>query len=196
MASADSHVLVVDDDPRMLSMMRRTLEADGYGVTVVQDGAEALDVLRRETVDLVILDVMLPGEDGFAVARRLGARGGPPVLFLTADDDVADRVAGLELGAVDYVTKPFDLRELRARVRAALRRGDAPHVAAPVRHAETAPSPPVARDGGTAPRPSGAEAPEATAPAVPSPPERKHVTVLVAALHVVRLLHAGVGVRP
>ena len=115
-------VLVVDDDPRMLSMMRRTLEADGYGVTLAQDGDEALNILRREPVDLVILDVMLPGADGFEVCRRMRRESVVPVLMLTARDEPVDKVTGLDCGADDYVVKPFDPGELMARARALLRR--------------------------------------------------------------------------
>ena len=132
-------LVVVDDEPELGRMVAEYLARHGFAVRTATGGGALDDLLAAEPADLVLLDVNLPGEDGFAVARRLGARGGPPILFLTADDDVADRVAGLELGAVDYLTKPFDLRELRARVRAALRRADAPHGAAPTRHAETAP---------------------------------------------------------
>jgi two-component system response regulator MprA len=106
----------------MLSMMRRTLEADGYGVTVAQDGDAALDILRREPVDLVILDVMLPGADGFEVCRRMRRESVVPVLMLTARDEPVDKVTGLDCGADDYVVKPFDPGELMARARALLRR--------------------------------------------------------------------------
>lgn len=115
-------VLVVDDDPHMLSMMRRTFEADGYGVTVAQDGDVALDILRRVPVDLVILDVMLPGADGFEVCRRMRRESVVPVLMLTARDEPVDKVTGLDCGADDYVVKPFDPGELMARARALLRR--------------------------------------------------------------------------
>jgi two-component system response regulator MprA len=106
----------------MLSMMRRTLEADGYGVTVAQEGDEALAILRRDAVDLVILDVMLPGADGFEVCRRLRRESLVPVLMLTARDEPVDKVTGLDCGADDYVVKPFDPGELLARARALLRR--------------------------------------------------------------------------
>jgi len=119
---------VVDDDPRMLSMMRRTLEADGYGVSVAQDGDAALDSLRRQPVDLVILDVMLPGADGFEVCRRMRRESVVPVLMLTARDEPVDKVTGLDCGADDYVVKPFDPGELLARARALLRRLQPRHV--------------------------------------------------------------------
>src|SRR5919199_6599139 len=119
---APSHVLVVDDDPRMLTMMRRVLEVDGYSVAVAPDGDAALDVLRSEPVDLLILDLMLPGRDGFDVCRCVRRESGVPILMLTARDEAAHKVAGLDSGADDYVVKPFNPDELMARVRALLRR--------------------------------------------------------------------------
>jgi len=115
-------VLIVDDEPRSLSMMRRVLEADGYGVTMAGDGTSALDVLRSEPVDLVILDVMMPGIDGFEVCRLARRESVVPILMLTARDASADKVIGLDCGADDYVVKPFETDELMARVRALLRR--------------------------------------------------------------------------
>ena len=115
-------VLVVDDDPRMLSMMRRVLEVDGYAVTVAPDGNEALDVLRSQAVDLLILDVMMPDLDGFEVCRIVRRESGIPILMLTARDEAIDKVTGLDCGADDYVVKPFNPDELTARVRALLRR--------------------------------------------------------------------------
>jgi len=115
-------VLVVDDDPRMLSMMRRVLEVDGYAVTVAPDGTEALDVLRSQAMDLLILDVMMPGLDGFEVCRIVRRESGIPILMLTARDEATDKVTGLDCGADDYVVKPFNPDELTARVRALLRR--------------------------------------------------------------------------
>jgi two-component system response regulator MprA len=120
--SAEAHVLVVDDDPRMLSMMRRYLEVDGYAVSVAHEGIEALEILRRQSIDLVILDVMLPGADGFEVCRQLRRESVVPVLMLTAKDEPVDKVTGLDVGADDYVVKPFDPGELLARTRALLRR--------------------------------------------------------------------------
>jgi two-component system response regulator MprA len=121
-SSPQAHVLVVDDDPRMLSMMRRVLEVDGYAVTVALEGNEALEVMRRDAIDLVILDVMLPGADGFEVCRQLRRESLVPVLMLTAKDEAKDKVTGLDVGADDYVVKPFDPSELLARTRALLRR--------------------------------------------------------------------------
>jgi len=119
---APAAVLVVDDDPRMLSMMRRVLEVDGYAVTVAPDGNEALDVLRSQAVDLLILDVMMPDLDGFEVCRIVRRESGIPILMLTARDEAIDKVTGLDCGADDYVVKPFNPDELTARVRALLRR--------------------------------------------------------------------------
>jgi len=115
-------VLVVDDDPRMLSMMRRVLEVDGYSVAVADEGDTALDLLRREPVDLLILDVMLPGSNGFEVCRTVRRESTVPILMLTARDEAVDKVTGLDCGADDYVVKPFNPDELMARVRALLRR--------------------------------------------------------------------------
>lgn len=121
-SSPRARVLVVDDDPRMLSMMRRVLEVDGYTVVVAGDGDAALDTVRSEPVDLLILDVMLPGRDGFEVCRTVRRESGVPILMLTARDEATDKVTGLDCGADDYVVKPFNPDELMARVRALLRR--------------------------------------------------------------------------
>jgi two-component system response regulator MprA len=120
--STPAHVLVVDDDPRILSMMRRILELDGYRVVTAAEGDAALETLRREQVDLVVLDVMLPGADGFEVCRTVRRESPVPILMLTARDEAVDKVNGLDCGADDYVVKPFDAEELLARVRALLRR--------------------------------------------------------------------------
>jgi two-component system response regulator MprA len=121
-AERTARVLVVDDDPRMLTMMRRVLEADGYGVVLAGDGRAALDLLRTESIDLMILDVMLPDLDGFNVCRMARRESLVPILMLTALDAGADKVTGLDVGADDYVVKPFENDELMARVRALLRR--------------------------------------------------------------------------
>jgi two-component system, OmpR family, response regulator MprA len=121
-SSTSPHVLVVDDDPRILSMMRRILEVDGYSVVTAAEGDSALEALRREQVDLVVLDVMMPGADGFEVCRTVRRESPVPILMLTARDEAVDKVNGLDCGADDYVVKPFDAEELLARVRALLRR--------------------------------------------------------------------------
>lgn len=119
---APSRILVVDDDPRILSMMRRVLELDGYDVELAEDGDMALEVFRRAGADLVILDLMLPGRDGFEVCRTLRQETAIPILMLTARDEAESKVNGLDSGADDYVVKPFNPDELLARVRALLRR--------------------------------------------------------------------------
>jgi two-component system response regulator MprA len=120
--SAAARVLVVDDDPHMRSMMRRILEVDGYAVALAPGGDEALEILRSEAIDLLILDVMMPGRDGFEVCRAVRRESTVPVLMLTARDEATDKVTGLDCGADDYVVKPFHPDELTARVRALLRR--------------------------------------------------------------------------
>ena len=116
-------ILVVDDDRRLRDMLRRALESEGFAVDTAEDGGRALAAISHRAFDLVVLDVLMPGVDGFGVARRLRQRGDPtPILMLTARDGVADRVAGLDVGADDYLVKPFALDELMARVRAMLRR--------------------------------------------------------------------------
>jgi len=117
-------VLVVDDDAPVRRMLRRTLAAEGLEVVAAADGGQALAAAERDPPDLVVLDVAMPGMDGLAVCRRLRAAGvAAPVLMLTARDAVADRVAGLDAGADDYLVKPFAPEELLARLRALGRRG-------------------------------------------------------------------------
>ena len=117
-------ILVVDDEPNIVHLARLYLERDGYQVLAVGDGQEALDTIISEKPDLVVLDVMLPSVDGFEVCRRLRAQDNAvPIIMVTARDDDIDKILGLELGADDYLTKPFNPRELVARVKAVLRRG-------------------------------------------------------------------------
>jgi two-component system, OmpR family, response regulator MprA len=118
-------ILVIDDDEKITSFLRRALAYEGYRVETAPEGQAGLAKARDREPDLVILDVMLPGLDGREVARRLRAGGDVPILMLTARDEVADRVAGLDSGADDYLVKPFALEELLARVRALLRRREA-----------------------------------------------------------------------
>jgi len=117
-----ARILVVDDEPRILTMMRRNLELEGYAVVLAGDGQSALDLIHHEPVDLIILDVMMPGLDGFEVCRAVRRESFVPILMLTARDGASDKVTGLDLGADDYVVKPFENHELLARVRALLRR--------------------------------------------------------------------------
>ncbi|CAA9245581.1 MAG: Phosphate regulon transcriptional regulatory protein PhoB (SphR) [uncultured Acidimicrobiales bacterium] len=120
--SPTSRVLVVDDDQTVSEVVRRYLEREGYEVETVADGTTALRVALAHPPDLMVLDLMLPGLDGIEVCRRLRQSHQVPVIMLTAKGDVDDRVTGLEVGADDYVTKPFSPRELTARVGAVLRR--------------------------------------------------------------------------
>lgn len=115
-------VLVVDDDDRLVSSVRRVLAYEGYRVLTATSGPEGLQLARDEAPDLIILDVMLPGLDGLEIARRIQAGGGVPLLMLSARDRIEDKVAGLEAGADDYLVKPFAVEELLARVKARLRR--------------------------------------------------------------------------
>lgn len=115
-------ILVVDDDPRLRDLVRIALERAGHLVVTASDGKQALVQNAREAPDLVVLDVGLPEMDGFEICRRIRERSAVPIVFLTARDDEIDRILGLELGADDYVTKPFSPRELVARVRAILKR--------------------------------------------------------------------------
>ncbi len=116
------HLLVVDDARDIREPLGQYLRRHGYRVTLAPGAAEARRAVDDGAVDLVVLDVMMPGEDGLSLTRALAGRGGPPVILLTAMADETDRVVGLELGADDYVVKPFNPRELLARVRAVLRR--------------------------------------------------------------------------
>jgi DNA-binding response OmpR family regulator len=118
-------VLVVEDEPAIATAVARRLAAEGYQVETVGDGLAAVDAAARLTPDVVVLDVMLPGIDGLEVCRRIQAERPVPVLMLTARDDETDMLIGLGVGADDYMTKPFSMRELVARVKALLRRVDA-----------------------------------------------------------------------
>ena len=122
--STRRHILVVDDEPRMIRFIRLNLEHDGFTVSEAAHGAQALDQLRDRLPDLVLLDVMMPELDGFETLRLMREISTVPVIMLTARGDGDDRVRGLELGADDYITKPFSPRELVSRVRAVLRRTD------------------------------------------------------------------------
>ncbi|GAA2802429.1 response regulator transcription factor [Crossiella cryophila] len=122
-SSRPARVLVVDDEPNILELLSAALRLSGFEVHAADTGARALTVAREVVPDIVILDVMLPDQDGFTLARRLrAAQEQLPVLFLTARDGVADRIAGLTAGGDDYVTKPFSLEEVVLRLRAILRR--------------------------------------------------------------------------
>jgi two-component system, OmpR family, response regulator ResD len=119
-------VLVVDDEPIVREVVTRYLERDGYATLEARDGEQAKNIVASERLDLVVLDLMLPGIDGLAFCRWLRGRSDVPVIMLTARGEESDRIVGLELGADDYVTKPFSPRELAARVRTVLRRTTPP----------------------------------------------------------------------
>jgi len=117
-----STILLVDDEDSIQKLLAYPLEREGYRVLQARDGVEALEQFASEHVDLVVLDIMLPKLDGLEVCKRLRAESEVPIIMLTARDDELDKVLGLELGADDYITKPFSIREFRSRVRALLRR--------------------------------------------------------------------------
>jgi DNA-binding response OmpR family regulator len=127
MPDSSSTILLVDDEDAIQQLLTYPLQRDGYRVVQARDGEEALARFAEETVDLVVLDIMLPRIDGLEVCRRLRATSTVPIIMLTARDDELDKVLGLELGADDYITKPFSIREFRSRVRALLRRAATPH---------------------------------------------------------------------
>jgi len=125
----EAHILVVDDDPAICDLVRDYLVQHDLEVTTVASGEEMDQALGTHLVDLVVLDLQLPGEDGFAIARRLRDKLDLPIIMLTGRGDEADRVQGLEMGADDYVTKPFSQRELLARIHAVLRRTESKRLA-------------------------------------------------------------------
>jgi DNA-binding response OmpR family regulator len=127
MADPAPTILLVDDEDAVRKVLAFPLERDGYEVIQAADGEEALQQFSQQPVDLVVLDIMLPRLDGLEVCKRLRATSTVPIIMLTARDDELDKVIGLELGADDYITKPFSIREFRSRVRALLRRARAPH---------------------------------------------------------------------
>jgi DNA-binding response OmpR family regulator len=117
-----SHILVVDDDDDLLALLQKFLERHHYAVETASSGAQMDALMARQHFDALILDVMLPGEDGLSLCKRVRATSAIPIIMLTAVTETADRIIGLELGADDYLAKPFDARELLARIRALLRR--------------------------------------------------------------------------
>jgi DNA-binding response OmpR family regulator len=126
-------ILVVDDDQRIRTMLSRYLSGEGFRVSEAADGRAARTAFDHDIIDLVLLDLVMPGEDGFAVARLIRQRSDVPIIMLTGKGDLIDRVAGLEAGADDYIGKPFHLREVLARIRTVLRRSHA----APLSRTET-----------------------------------------------------------
>lgn len=132
-----TQILLVDDDRQLLAMVQDVLAGEGYQVLTVDNGPEALAVVERERIDLMILDIMMPGLDGYELCRRLRRHYSVPIIFLSARNQTADKVAGLRLGGDDYLTKPFNPRELILRVRNILRRSALPR---PGPEPETTPS--------------------------------------------------------
>jgi DNA-binding response OmpR family regulator len=130
--TGEATIMLVDDEESIQKLLTYPLEREGYTVIQARDGEEALRRFAEQPVDLVVLDVMLPRLDGLEVCRRLRTGSAVPIIMLTARDDEVDKVLGLEIGADDYVTKPFSLAELRSRVRAVLRRAQRPVGAAGV----------------------------------------------------------------
>ena len=122
MADRAPRILLVDDEQPIQTLLSFPLQRDGYEVVQASDGREALTRFSEQSFDLVVLDVMMPRMDGLEVCRRLRARSSVPIIMLTARSEEIDKVLGLELGADDYITKPFSMREFRSRVKAALRR--------------------------------------------------------------------------
>jgi len=120
--AAQPHIIVVDDEAEVRDMVREYLGANGFSVAAASGGVELRELLGKDRADLVILDVMMPGEDGFSLARYVRENYATGIIMLTAVDGVVDRVVGLEIGADDYITKPFDPRELLARVKSVIRR--------------------------------------------------------------------------
>ena len=117
-------VLIVEDDPNIRELLQMYLEKDGYAVTLASDGGQGLDKFRTIKPDLVLLDVMMPVMDGWAVCKAIRQEGSTPVIMLTAKGETDDKVTGLKAGADDYITKPFEMKELLARIEAVLRRSD------------------------------------------------------------------------
>jgi two-component system, OmpR family, response regulator len=124
-----STILLVDDEESIQTLLTYPLERDGFTVVQARDGEEALKRFGEESVDLVVLDVMLPRLDGLEVCKRLRSQSNVPIIMLTARGEELDKVLGLELGADDYITKPFSIREFRSRIRALLRRASSPQLA-------------------------------------------------------------------
>ena len=137
MAAASARILLVDDEQAIQTLLAYPLRRDGYEVVAAHDGQEALRCFSEQRFDLVVLDLMLPKLDGIEVCRRMRSRSQVPIIMLTAKGDEIDKVVGLEMGADDYITKPFSMREFRSRVKAALRRSRMPGagqaVAEPIR---------------------------------------------------------------
>ncbi|HUL05422.1 MAG TPA: response regulator [Candidatus Acidoferrum sp.] len=136
-----SHILVVDDEKRIRTMLSRYLTDEGYRVSEASGGEEMRAALDRDRVDLVLLDLVMPGEDGLSLARQIRQRSEIPIIMLTGKGELIDRVVGLEAGADDYIHKPFHLREVLARIRTVMRRTRTPPPAPPTQPAPAAAAP-------------------------------------------------------
>ncbi|MBN2006707.1 MAG: response regulator transcription factor [Anaerolineae bacterium] len=123
METDQTRIMIVEDEPRYLRVLKLNLEESNYEIIPAQNGAEALNLFIEKNPDLILLDLMMPGMDGYEVCRRIREFSEVPIIMLTALNETGDKVKGLDIGADDYITKPFSARELLARVRAALRRG-------------------------------------------------------------------------
>lgn len=124
MTDAATHILVVDDDPQVRKLLRRCFETEGYRISEAADGAQLEEVMATDTIDLITLDLGLGNEDGLTIARDIRSRSQVPIIMLTGKGDMIDKVVGLEIGADDYIAKPFHVREVLARVRSVIRRTD------------------------------------------------------------------------
>ena len=120
------HILLVDDDPNISHLVRLYLEKEGFEVRLAYDGGKAVEEYDKQAPDMVLLDIMLPVMDGWAVCAHIREKGKTPIIMLTAKSDVGDRITGLEMGADDYLVKPFEMKELMARINAVLRRSEIP----------------------------------------------------------------------
>ena len=126
-------ILIVDDEPRYLRLLEANLRTEGYEVATAQDGVQAIEVFSSQPIDLILLDIMMPRLDGFGACQRIREFSNVPIIILTAKGEEQDRVRGLDLGADDYLVKPFSATELLARVRAVLRRSQMPADVGPAR---------------------------------------------------------------
>ncbi len=124
MMKSKNSILIVDDDPQLIRLVRVNLESEGYLVMVARDASTAFEHLNQQTPELIILDIMLPGVDGYELCQRIREFSATPIIFLTAKVEDADKIKGFKLGADDYLTKPFNIQELLARIEAVLRRTD------------------------------------------------------------------------
>lgn len=122
MPNTRSKILIVDDEANICELIRLYLEKEGYNTAIATNGIQAVDMYRSDSFDMILLDIMLPGKDGWQVCREIRAIGDTPIIMITAKGETFDKVLGLELGADDYIVKPFDPKELTARVKAVLRR--------------------------------------------------------------------------